>query len=70
VEHVRVLLDDHQLRDLHRPELGHSSDVVAPQVDEHDVLGTLLLIGEQLGTQRGILGGREPAAARPGDRRR
>ncbi len=36
--------------------LGHPADVVAPQVDEHDVLGPLLGVGEQLLGQRAVLG--------------
>src|SRR3989442_14254619 len=46
VHHVRVALDPEALRDLDAPRPGHPADVVAPEVEEHDVLGALLGIGQ------------------------
>ena len=41
-----------RLHELDRADLGDASDVVAPEIDEHDVLGALLRIGEQLLLER------------------
>ena len=43
VHHVRVALEGHVLRDAHAAVFRHAADVVAPQVDQHHVLGPLLL---------------------------
>ena len=65
---MRVLLDRHQVGHAHRPVLGDSAHVVAAEVDEHQVLGALLLIGDELGAHRLVLFGRSAAPPRPGDR--
>ena len=49
MHHVRIALDEHQPLHLHRAVLAHAAEIVAAQVDEHDVLGALLGIGEQFG---------------------
>ena len=68
MHHVRVGLDGHERVDLDRAVLAHPAEVVAPEVDEHDVLGALLLVGEQaLGDPR-VLGLVGAARARAGDR--
>ena len=64
MHHVTVVLDLHQLGHAYGARLTHPSDVVATEVDEHNVLGALLLVGEQVGTQAHVLG--EVHAARPG----
>ena len=46
MHHVGVALH-HQLRHLHRTDFGNAPHVVAPQVDQHHVLGPLLGIGQQ-----------------------
>ena len=56
-----VGLDLHQPLDVHAAVLAHAPEVVAAEVDEHHVLGALLLVGEQLGGDRGVV-----LAARPG----
>ena len=48
MHHVRVALDGHQLVDLDAAVLAHAPEVVAAEVDQHHVLGALLLVGEQL----------------------
>ena len=40
-------------------------EVVAAEVDEHDVLGALLLVGEQVGAQAAVLGGVAPRGRVP-----
>ena len=64
VLHVRVLLDDVLLGHPDRADLRDAPDVVAREVDQHQVLGPLLRIGGQFGREdRIVLGG---IAARPG----
>ena len=55
VDHVAVGLDLHQPLDVHGAVLAHAAEVVAAEVDEHHVLGALLLVGEQLGGDRGVV---------------
>ena len=47
VRHVREALGLEEARDAHRPRPAHAREVVAPEVDEHHVLGAVLLGGEQ-----------------------
>ena len=66
---VRVALDHHALGDLHAAGGGDAADVVAPEIDQHHVLGALLRIGEQfLGDAASASGvaprGRVPAIGR------
>ena len=68
VHDVAVALDAHEVDDLDGPPVAHATEVVAPEVDEHQVLGALLLVGEQLLGERVVLLGRRPAPARAGDR--
>src|SRR4029079_10048954 len=57
VEHVAVALDLHVLADRHGPRTRDPAQVVPTEVDEHDVLGTLLRVGlELLGEQRVLAG--------------
>ncbi len=67
MQHVRVLLDDHALRHPHAPVAGDSPHVVAPQVQQHQVLGALLGVGEEVLRQRGVLLRAPAAAARSRD---
>ena len=68
VHHVREALDLHALHELDRADLGDAPDVVAPEVDEHDVLGALLRVGEELLLEREVLLGRLAAAPRSRER--
>jgi hypothetical protein len=54
VHDVRIALDGEGLGDLHAAGLGDAADVVARQVDQHQVLGALLGVGQQLGLQRAL----------------
>jgi hypothetical protein len=51
VHDVRVALDHHLVGHHHRAGLGDAADVVAAQVDQHQVLGQLLGIGLEFGFQ-------------------
>ncbi len=70
MHHVRVGLDGHERVDVDRPVAAHAAQVVAAQVDEHHVLGALLLVGQQLGGDALVGGQVAPARARAGDRPR
>ena len=64
---LRVALRDHEIGEAHRVELADAADVIAGEIDQHDVLGTFLGIGQQLGCERVVLLGRFAARTRPGD---
>ena len=68
VHDVAVALDGEALGDAHRADLGDAADVVAAEVEQHQVLGALLGVGQQLGFQRLVLLGRGAAPARAGER--
>ena len=51
MHHVRVALDEHQLFDAHRAVFRNAAQVVAAQIDQHDVLGAFLGIGGEFGFQ-------------------
>ena len=67
---VRVRLDRHEAVDVDRAVLADAAEVVAAEVDEHDVLGALLLVGEQLLGDPLVVLERRAARARAGDRPR
>ena len=74
VHDVRVGLDGHERVDLDRAVLADAAEVVAAEVDEHHVLGALLLVGEQVGGDRASSAasaprGRVPAIGRVEARR-
>ncbi len=70
VHHVAVALQGHHLVDVHAAELDDPADVVASQVHEHDVLGDLLGVLDELGGHAPVLllGAAPPSGA--GDRAR
>ena len=55
VHHVREALEPHELRHAHRAVGADPADVVAAEIDEHDVLGPLLLVALQLLAEPQIL---------------
>ncbi len=52
------------------PGFAHTAQIVATEIDEHDVLGALLLVGEQIGAQPAVLGHVGTARTRTGERTR
>ena len=68
VHDVAVALDEEAVGHLDRADLGDAADVVAAEVEQHQMLGALLRIGEQFGGERLILGRRLAARPRAGDR--
>jgi hypothetical protein len=70
VHDVRVALDAHEVGDLDAAGAADAAQVVAAEVDEHDVLGALLGVGGELDGERVVLGRRGATAAGAGDRAR
>ena len=68
MHHVAVPLHEHQVLHPHRAELAHPPHIVAPKIDQHDVLGDLFLIRAQIGFHRAVLHFIRTARPRPGDR--
>ena len=64
---VRVALDHHELRHLDRADPGHAAHVVAAEIHEHHVLGTLLRIGLHFGRELFVLCFRPAARMRARD---
>jgi hypothetical protein len=52
----------------HRAHLGHPADIVAAQIQQHQMFGQFLLVGQQIGLQRVVLLGGGAARAGAGDR--
>ncbi len=67
MHHMRVTLDDHLVGELHAAHFSDAAHVVATQIDEHEMLGKLLRIGEQVLLQGLVFRFVGPALARAGD---
>ncbi len=65
---MTVALDRHERGKPHAAELRHPADVVPSEIHQHQVLGTLLRVGGQLGRECRVLLRRGAARAGPGDR--
>ncbi len=64
---VGVTLDGHQFFGLHGAVLADATQIVAPQIDEHDVLGALFFTSEHFLFEALIFGFILAAPARPRD---
>ena len=53
---VRVALHVHEIFHLDRTILAHPPKIVAPKIDQHDVLGAFFLIGAHLLLQTQVFG--------------
>ena len=67
MHHVRVALDDRVVRHGDRARHADAAEVVAGEVDEHEVLGALLGVGEELRLQAAVGGLVGAAGAGAGD---
>jgi len=65
---VGVLLDGHEVHDLDAARRADAAEVVAAEVDEHEVLRAFLGVGEELRGELGILLRAGTARAGAGDR--
>ena len=68
VHHMRILFDSHFVGDLDRANARHPADVVAPKINQHQVFGQLLRVGQQLDRQCRVLLVVFTAPASAGDR--
>ena len=64
---MRVALHLHELHDFDRARSAHPAEIVAAEVHEHQVLGALLLVGEEALDEVGILFRSRAAWPRAGD---
>ncbi len=67
VHHLAVALDEELIGDAHAADAGHTARIVAAEIEEHQMLGPLLRIGEQFLRERPVLGGGSRPAARARD---
>src|SRR4029077_3823034 len=67
VDNMRVTLYGHQFVDFDTANLSDAPNVVAPQIDQHDVFCPFFRIGEQVGFKRSFFFRRGPAAPCAGD---
>ena len=67
VHDVAVALDEHEAIDLDGAVFADAAYVVAAEVDEHDVLGALLFVGEHFGFEGAVFGFVGAALAGAGD---
>src|SRR5262249_25109514 len=68
VHDVAVPLDDHQIFDLHGAKIAGAANVIAREIDQHDVFGAFLWIGQQFLFQGEVFFRRFAAAPRAGNR--
>ena len=68
MHHVRIAFDEKTVRHTHASGFGDPADIVAAKVEQHEMLGAFLRIGDQfLGEFRVFFAGCAPRP-RPGDR--
>ena len=53
--HRAIGLDREQVGHLDRADLGHAAEIVAQQIDDHQILGALLLVHGEPGLEAGVL---------------
>ena len=68
MHHLAVALDEKLIGDFDRADLGDAADVVAAEIEQHQMLGALLRIGQQFFLQRLVLMRRRAAPPRAGNR--
>src|SRR5580700_6531911 len=67
MHHMRVALDSHQLFGFHRAVLADATEIVAAEVDQHDVLSALFFAGEHFFFKTLVFGLVLAAPACPGN---
>ncbi len=63
--HGAIGLDGEEIGDLDRADLRHAAEIVAQQIDDHQILGALLLVHGEPGLQPRVLARGAPARRRP-----
>jgi hypothetical protein len=68
MHHVRISLHIHQPFNLHGPVLANAPQIVPAQIDQHNVFGPLLWIGQQFRFKLAVFDFVSPSPARSGER--
>src|SRR4029077_5188619 len=68
MHHVTVALDEEAIGDFYFSGLGHSTDIIAAEIDEHEMFGPLLRIAHKLFSKRAIGFGSTASGARARNR--
>ena len=68
MHHLAVALDEELIGDFDAADLGDAADIVAAEIEQHQMLGALLGIGEQLLLERLVFVRRGAAPPRAGER--
>ena len=68
MHHMAVALDEELVGYAHRADRRDAADVVAAEIEQHEVLGAFFRVGEQLLLERLVLVRGRSARARAGDR--
>ena len=68
MHHLAEALDEELIGDLDRGGPGDTPDVVAAEIEQHQVFGAFFLIGQQLGLERLVLLWGSASRARAGER--
>src|SRR6185437_1652553 len=56
VHDVRVAFHEHEVADAHGAEVAYAANVIAAEIDEHDVFGALFFVGAQFLLQAQVFG--------------
>src|SRR5680860_1817153 len=67
VHHLTVIFQEEAVGDAHAADLRHAPDIVAAEIEQHQMLGALLGVGEQLLGERFVFVRRGTARPRAGD---
>ena len=67
VHHLAVEFEDELVGDLDAADPRHPADIVAAEIEQHQVFGALLLVLEQFLGKRFVLSRRGTAASRAGN---
>ncbi len=67
MNHMGIPFDGHQLIDFDAADGGDPADIVAAEIDQHDMLGAFFRVGQQFGFELALFFRRGAAPARAGD---
>jgi hypothetical protein len=68
MHHLAVEFEDELVGDLDAADPSHAPDIVAPEIEQHEMLGSLLLVHQQLFGERFVLARRRTPSPRASDR--
>ena len=68
MNHLAVIFEEEAVGDAHAADLRHAANVVAAEIEQHEMLGPFLGVGQKLVRQRLVFLGARAARTRAGDR--